>query len=184
MASRSSYLIGLVQLWFLASKTYASTANASTLGSLNACTLESNPLVHNSSSKLRVTGWVEQPNYRGTFDILWVSLVTIGISTYTMLCLNLPAPKDTYVQLVGRRILWMLLGILGPEFVLQYAAGQWSRAKWSVAAFRDEYPEWHMRHAFFADMGGFVLHTEDGVTFPLNAIQLHWLVPSTSNFQA
>jgi hypothetical protein len=113
----------LVQLWFLASRTYASPANTTLEGRLNACALESNPLIHNSTSKLRVTGWVEQPNYRGTFDILWVSLVTIGISTYTMLCLNLPAPKDTYVQLVGRRILWMLLGILGPEFVLQYAAG-------------------------------------------------------------
>ena len=30
--------------------------------------------------------------------------------------------------------------------------------------------------AFFADMGGFVLHTDDGVPLPLNAKQLHWLV--------
>lgn len=36
-----------------------------------------------------------------------------------------------------------------------------------------------MRLAFFADMGGFVLHTKstDGdIKFPLNAKQLHWLV--------
>ena len=33
-----------------------------------------------------------------------------------------------------------------------------------------------MRQAFFADMGGFVLHARDGDPFPINAAQLHWLV--------
>jgi hypothetical protein len=71
----------------------------------------------------------------------------------------------------------MVLGIIGPEFVLTYAAGQWSRAKWSVQEFKDAgYPDWHMRHAFFADMGGFILHTKDRVSFPVNATQLRWLV--------
>ncbi|KAF2134702.1 hypothetical protein P153DRAFT_392026 [Dothidotthia symphoricarpi CBS 119687] len=132
----------------------------------------------NATSTTRVSGWVQQPNGRGTFDILWTCLATIGISTYTMLCLNIPAPKDSYARIIGRRLLWMLLGILGPEFVLTYAAGQWSRAKWSVKAFQDSgYGDWHMRQAFFADMGGFVLHTQDdSKPFPLNAAQLHWLV--------
>lgn len=143
---------------------------------LNACTLETNGLTKSPTPHVRVKGWVEQPNVRGTFDILWTSLVTIGISTYTMLCLNVPASKDPYIKLVGRKILWMLLGIIGPEFVLTYAAGQWSRAKWSVKEFKDNYPDWHMRHAFFADMGGFVLHTQDGMSFPVNATQLRWLI--------
>lgn len=143
--------------------------------SINACDLQSNERKRNATA--RVTTWVEQPNYRGTFDILWTSLVTIGISTYTVLCLNLPAPNDTYLRLVGRRLLWMMLGIMGPEFVLTYAAGQWSRAKWSVKAFHKlGHSDWHMRQAFFADMGGFVFHAKDAKPFPLNATQLHWLV--------
>lgn len=143
---------------------------------VNACSFQSNELAQNTTSA-RVRAWVGQPNYRGTFDILWTSLVTIGISTYTMLCLNVPSAKDTYLQLVGRRVLWMILGIMGPEFVLTYAAGQWSRARWSVKAFKDSgYDDWHMRQAFFADMGGFVFHAKDGKPFPLNATQLHWLV--------
>ncbi|KAI1619523.1 hypothetical protein EDD37DRAFT_688987 [Exophiala viscosa] len=124
-----------------------------------------------------LNGWVNQPNYRGTFDIIWTNLVTIFISTYTMLCLNVPAATDTYLRRTFRRFLWMCLGILGPEFPLTYAAGLWSRAKHSVAAFRAlGYDDWHMRHAFFADMGGFTLHPKDGPPFPLNATQLHWLV--------
>jgi hypothetical protein len=144
--------------------------------SINACSFQAAASVQNATSG-RVTAWVEQPNYRGTFDVLWTSLVTIGISTYTMLCLNVPSPKDRYVQLVGRRVLWMILGIMGPEFVLTYAAGQWSRAKWSVRAFKESgIQDWHMRQAFFADMGGFVFHAKDAKPFPLNATQLHWLV--------
>ncbi|KAF2029125.1 hypothetical protein EK21DRAFT_101345 [Setomelanomma holmii] len=178
MSSNSSvlYSLSIILLCLLPDCTVSSEGTPQLKGPLNACSLGSGELAEDDLSRLRVRAWVEQPNYRGTFDILWMSLVTIGISTYTMLCLNLPAPKDTYIRLVGRRILWMLLGIIGPEFVLTYAAGQWSRAKWSVDAFRESHPEWHMRHAFFADMGGFVLHTDDGVIFPLNAIQLHWLV--------
>ena len=71
----------------------------------------------------------------------------------------------------------MALGIIGPEFPLTYAAGQWIRAKHPVEAFhRSGYKDWHMRHAFFADMGGFHLHPRSGDPFPLNATQLHWLV--------
>lgn len=149
--------------------------------SLTICNLAENQLPPNTSDSFRVTRWVDQPYYRGTFDILWTSLITIGISTYTMLCLNVPAPKDSWLQLIGRRLLWMLLGILGPEFPLTYAAGQWSRAKQSVHAFKTSgYNEWHMRQAFFADMGGFIFHAQGGESFPLNATQLHWLV--TNNF--
>lgn len=94
-----------------------------------------------------------------------------------MLCLNVPAPKDKWITLVGRRLLWMCLGIIGPEFPLTYAAGQWSRAKHSVKAFQTSgYTDWHMRQAFFADMGGFIFHAANGSPFPLNATQLHWLV--------
>ena len=129
------------------------------------------------ASTNRIEGWVDQPNYRGTFDIIWMCLVSISISTYSMLCLNVPAPKENFMRLFGRRLLWMSLGVIGPEFPLTYAAGQWSRAKQSVEAFHKlGHKDWHMRHAFFADMGGFVFCARDGNPFPLNATQLHWLI--------
>jgi hypothetical protein len=94
-----------------------------------------------------------------------------------MLCLNVPVLKDNAVRMFGCRLLWTCLGIIGPEFPLTYAAGQWSRAKHSVKAFTiSGYNHWSMRHAFFAYMGGFVFRARDGKPFPLNATQLHWLV--------
>jgi hypothetical protein len=103
--------------------------------------------------------------------------VTGFVCTYTLLCLNVPAPNDSNILLIRRRIMWMALAIIGPEIILTYAAGQWSRAKQSVKAFRSSgFTDWTMRMAFFADMGGFVLHARDSEPFPLNAKQLHWLV--------
>lgn len=125
----------------------------------------------------RVYQWIDQPNHRGTIDIIWTSVITIFISTYTILCLNVGSPKDTTWSLLRRKLKWMLLGIAGPEIVLTYAAGQWSRARHSVEAFhRDGHWQWTIRQAFFADMGGFVLQARDSKPFPVNAKQLHWLV--------
>ncbi|MCJ1274703.1 hypothetical protein MMC21_002501 [Puttea exsequens] len=125
----------------------------------------------------RISHWVSQPGFRGTWDILWTCLITIFICTYTLLCLNVPAPKDSLISLVRRRILWIFLAIVAPEVVLTYASGQWSRAQQSVEAFKAAgFNNWRMRLAFFADMGGFVLHARDSESFPLNAKQLYWLV--------
>ncbi|KAK4463590.1 hypothetical protein QBC42DRAFT_265166 [Cladorrhinum samala] len=125
----------------------------------------------------RIKGWVGQPDFRGTWDIIWTSLATIFICTFTLLCLNVPAKQETFLILFRRRVLWMGLAIVAPEIVLTYAAGQWSRAKHSMRDFHAAgYQQWTMRMAFFADMGGFVLETADGLSFPLNAKQLHWLV--------
>ena len=135
------------------------------------------PSVINATSGSRVSHWINQPPYRGTWDILWTSLATVFICTYTLLCLNVPGPRDTSLILIRRRILWMFLAVVAPEIVLTYASGQWSRARQSVELFHKAgFDQWTMRLAFFADMGGFVLHTEDFEPFPLNAKQLHWLI--------
>jgi len=71
----------------------------------------------------------------------------------------------------------MVLGIFRPQVPLTDAAGQRSRVKHSVKAIHASgYEEWHIRHAFFADVGRFVFHARDGDPFPPNATQLHWLV--------
>lgn len=69
------------------------------------------------------------------------------------------------------------LGIIGPEFIFQLALGQWGSARRSVQDFRRMgHDQWTMRHAFLADMGGFVLHPPDFVEFVLDAKQLQYLV--------
>lgn len=125
----------------------------------------------------RVHGWVDGRNSRGTLDIIWTSVFTIFVATYTILCLNVPTRDEAWWSITGRRVLWMGVSIAGPEFVLAAAAGQWAAAKRSVADFRDAgYPQWTMRHAFFADMGGIELNARASTPFRVNAKHLHWLV--------
>ena len=69
------------------------------------------------------------------------------------------------------------MAIVGPEFVLGFAAGQYENAHKAVAAFNDlGYPGWTMQHAFFAEMGGFMLYPRDSRPFPVNNRHIQWLV--------
>lgn len=122
-------------------------------------------------------GWVTSPNGRGTLGIIWSCILTISLCSWSTLCLNLPAVGDSYFRIVRRKIYMTGLGILGPEIILQLALGQWASARRSVELFHSSgYTSWTMTHAFFADMGGFILQPKGSTPFPLTALQLHYLV--------
>lgn len=122
-------------------------------------------------------GWTSSPNGRGTLDIVWACALTIFLCSWSVLCLNVPAQGDSWWLVNRRKLQWMFLGVIGPEFILQSALGQWNAARDSVKEFDLlGYKGWTMTNAFFADMGGFVLQTKDWKPFPLNAKQLHYLV--------
>ncbi|KAK5004486.1 hypothetical protein LTR28_008843, partial [Elasticomyces elasticus] len=124
-----------------------------------------------------VQGWTPQPNGRGTIDIIWSCVFTIFLCSWSVLCINVPAPQDSPWCTFRRKFYLTGLGILGPEFILQTAIGQWASARRSVKDFASSgYSGWTMKHAFFADMGGFVLHPRNWVPFPIDAKQLHYVV--------
>ena len=140
----------------------------------------------------RFQGWTPSPNGRGTTDILWACGSTIALCSWTVLCLNLPAPNEGYWRRFRRKLYLTGLALVGPEFHLLLALGQWESARKSVADFHGlNHSDWTMTHAFFADAGGFLLHTPAnssrsissgasenaiGATFPLDAKQLFFLV--------
>ncbi len=122
-------------------------------------------------------GWTSSPNGRGTFDIIWSSAFTIFLCSWSVLCINVPAPGGSSWRTCQHKAWLACLCGIGPEFLLILALGQWESACRSVDDFhRLGLRQWSMKHAFFADMGGFILQTTDGIPFPLNAKQLHHLV--------
>ncbi|KAG8533767.1 uncharacterized protein KY384_001508 [Bacidia gigantensis] len=143
-----------------------------------AATNGTNPTnVSNATASGRRQGWVSQPDGRGTFDILWSSLFTIFLCTWTSLHLNVPAPKEKYWQQCRRKFRWMLQAIMGPEFVVAFATGQKAEARRSVELWHGHgYTKWTLRHGFYANMGGFIIRPRDSKPFPVNARQLHYLV--------
>lgn len=69
------------------------------------------------------------------------------------------------------------LSMLGPEFIVMLALGQYVPARASVKAFHAlDHKDWTSKHAFYADMGGIIFQPHDWKSFPINAAQLQYLV--------
>ncbi|KAF2691052.1 hypothetical protein K458DRAFT_438759 [Lentithecium fluviatile CBS 122367] len=139
-----------------------------------------NCTVANTTTNLEGTrGWVRQSNDRGTLDIIISCCITIFLCIWTSVCVNVPAPEHGMWSMLRDRWHMFCLGLLGPEFILLCAVGQYCSARASFHAFaRTKHEGWTMKHAFFADMGGIHLQFQDVRSFPVNAKQLHFLVAS------
>ncbi|KAK5723957.1 hypothetical protein LTR17_013799 [Elasticomyces elasticus] len=140
-----------------------------------------NPVIGNltTSNAPSRLGWQESPNERGTLDIIWSCVSALLLCLWTMLHLNVPAKDDKYTAIIGRKIRWLTLAVLAPELPMLFACGQYASAKRSLHDFRQAgYSEqqWTLPHAFYADMGGFILQPSHSEPFPITAKQLHYLV--------
>jgi hypothetical protein len=121
--------------------------------------------------------WVPAPNTRGTFDIIWSCAQTTALCAWVSICVNVPAPDYGNLDLLRDKFHFILLTLLGPELVFMLAFTQFQSARASVKQFRDDgYPNWSLRHAFYADMGGIHVKHRAWKRFPVNAKQLHYLV--------
>ena len=77
-----------------------------------------------SAHGYRMQGWQSSCNRRGNFDILSSCLILIFASTWTVLHLNIPAPKDRWWTKGVRKAKWMTVNILFPEFCLRTCHGR------------------------------------------------------------
>jgi hypothetical protein len=120
------------------------------------------------------TNYVSSPDTRGTLDIIWSCFFTIIACTWTIQHLNVPEQSSHDSQgtrwyqfwrwdLRGprRSLKWMFVTIIAPEYILGKALADLSAARQSKKQIRqflnDDGAEWGLTHAFFANMGGFVL---------------------------
>lgn len=72
------------------------------------------------SESTNVTGqWHPEPTFRGTYSILSTCLITMGISVWTAVHLNIPAygERKWFSPQLFRKIMWVLIGLLAPEVV-------------------------------------------------------------------
>lgn len=146
------------------------TVNSNTSQTLITASLATSP-------NGRINGWSDQPNSRGTLDILWRCLSTTFLCTYTILCLNCPARNEGFWRNQARKLLWIAIAIAGPEFVLTTAAGQLVTARDLVKSFHAlGVTTWTYRHGLYENMGGFELVPADGGAFRINSKHVHWLV--------
>lgn len=69
--------------------------------------------------------WVREPEFRGTFSILQTCILTLTACVYTALHLNVPNKhQSSWVRIVARKALWVLLALVSPEFIVTQALHQ------------------------------------------------------------
>ena len=73
-----------------------------------------------------------QSDGRGTQDIIWGCRTTIFLCSWSMLCMNIPGPKESRKQRLWRKPCLTALGVLCPESSLGFAFAQWLSARRSV----------------------------------------------------
>ncbi|KAJ7725547.1 hypothetical protein B0H16DRAFT_1429841 [Mycena metata] len=84
------------------------------------------------------------------FDIVWGCLATTSACTWVALHQNIPDPKLGWLSLLLRKLRIMLVMIIAPEFIMNYAAVQ------LISALRiSKELDVSKTHGFFCAMGGF-----------------------------
>ena len=118
-----------------------------------------------------VTGWVPEPNGRGTWSILWSSLATIFICTWSVL--HLSVRKQGRWRSFLRKSKYMLVVVLAPESILTLSFEDFYHARQYLSAFvRYGGSEWTMVHAQFALDDGFEVSSTDGEIKPCTADEI------------
>ena len=75
-----------------------------------------------------VSGWVEDPDGRGTFTIASSCVLTLSLCVYTAIHLNVRPYKMTELQSWTETTKWVVFGILAPELVVFVAWRQYVSA--------------------------------------------------------
>ena len=101
-------------LHFLAQVPYAHTA----------------PTQNLTSSKTEIAPpWVDGPNGRGSWDILYSCVFTLSLCVWTAIHPNVPGPGDREHQNVRLKIFWVMIGIFAPEIGVVTAFKQYRQAR-------------------------------------------------------
>ncbi|KAF2635646.1 hypothetical protein P280DRAFT_436914 [Massarina eburnea CBS 473.64] len=88
-----------------------------------------------------IVGWEAGPDTRGTLSLVWSCVITIFACTSTVLHLNVPGREDSTSLRVWRKMKWMVITILFPEFIFAKAVCDLRQALAELRDFGDDIQE-------------------------------------------
>jgi hypothetical protein len=119
---------------------------------------------------------VKSSKTRGTLDILFSTLPTLLLCTWTVQHLNIPqkrrpesqsSAKGGFLEIVHDvlpKLMWMLITIIAPEIIVAFAFQDYMVARRFLKILNSDSDKqnitWTKTHIFFANMGGFVTTLE------------------------
>lgn len=113
------------------------------------------------------TDYVSAPNTRGSLQLIWTSLSTILLCTYSILHLDIPEGYEGQIILFFYKLMLSLFTIILPEFLLVKSIWELLDARATLKALHRDVPgtkdDWTLAHMLYANMGGFVVRQETDV---------------------
>ncbi|KAF9478662.1 hypothetical protein BDN70DRAFT_859672 [Pholiota conissans] len=97
----------------------------------------------------------QNSNDRTILDIIWSCLLTIFACTWSSFHPNIPGPYDSGWRSMKRRVVTTFYALIAPEVVAMWVLKQYMGAR--LIANEGRSAPWTMTHAFFVQMGGFLL---------------------------
>ena len=73
--------------------------------------------------------WVPDPDNRGTWSLLYSCVFTLVLCVWTAIHLNVPSCHESKISQWLRKLKWVLLAIIAPEFGVHTACEQYYQAK-------------------------------------------------------
>ena len=123
----------------------------------------SSPVHANNGTSIaqKIEKWVADEDDRSTSQIFFSCLFTLFVCTWTVLHLNVPKAGEGELQILVRKVKWMVIAFIGPEFVFGHALAEFTAAWKSRRYLKDvavaKGSNWTLTHGFYANQGGFVL---------------------------
>ena len=74
------------------------------------------------------SGWVQGPTGRGTWEILYSNVLTLGLCVFTAIHLNIDPAGTTELQFWLHKCKWVVITLFFPEITLYTAGKQWFTA--------------------------------------------------------
>jgi len=103
----------------------------------------------------RHVGYIVNSGGRGTLELLWSCLVTVALCTWTIQRLQVVPWSASKTIIFRKKIFWMLITLLCPEYVTWVAFLQWRQARKYREVCLLGHKDWTMQHGFYVEMGGF-----------------------------
>ncbi|KAK2931765.1 hypothetical protein FoTM2_009281 [Fusarium oxysporum f. sp. vasinfectum] len=121
---------------------------------------------NSTASNTNMVGWVAPAPRRSTWSIIWSCLSIFVVCSWKCVHLNIPTHEEIQAPLRrkwSRKIIWMTVIALAPEFGVALAAKQYMDARRELKEFtkalsNEVAQKYTMAHAFYVQMGGIIIY--------------------------
>ncbi|KZV86620.1 hypothetical protein EXIGLDRAFT_752712 [Exidia glandulosa HHB12029] len=125
-----------------------------------------------ASNGTLLCAWTGSSGTRGTFNIIWLCLSTLGLCVWNAMHPDVPRPGKSRGRILARRLWWLVVGLFMPEMLVLVALAQFLAAYRLLIRVNNEtkaptsFPWWMTKFEQFRSSGHHANTERDGRRHP------------------